>query len=131
MMQSYERRHCAFAQRAEHAAIERDGVRIPRAFARLDATPLDGKPVRVVIQRARAIEIRAIAFALPPITRDGRGVAVFDLAGNLFPVPPIVIEIAALDLVRRGCRAPQESVREYHHCLTRISFRAWLNSNVK
>lgn len=66
--------------------------------------------MRVVIQGLGEIEILAIAFALPPIARDGGLVAIANVTGNLFPIPPIVIVVCAFDLVRRGRRAPEKAV---------------------
>ena len=104
VVQRNHRGNAAPAQRKKHGpvAIER-GV-VEDAFARLDPAPLDREPVGVLAQCSRAIKIR-LGIA-PPAACVAGAVAVPDPAGLLLPIPPLVVAVLALDLVRAGGGAP-------------------------
>ena len=63
--------------------------------------------------------------AVELVTAGIGGVAGQNAALQL-PLPPVVVVIAALDLVGGGCRAPQEAVWEVHH----FRFKHTLNVQV-
>ena len=44
-------------------------------------------------------------------------VALPDMPGRLLPIPPVVVVVAALYLVRGGRRSPQKTVWEFQHRL--------------
>jgi len=66
----------------------------------LNAAPLDGEPVRVVIQALEEVKILFIEFVM------AAGSAGLFTAGAFFPFPPVSVHIIPFDLVRRRRRAP-------------------------
>ena len=105
MMQCDHRRQAALTQAAQHEAIFLERLFIPFVGRGLDAAPFDREAMRVLVCFDSAVKVFAPAPA-PPIagqTRFAVGMSI------LFPLPPVVIGIVALDLMRGSGRAPQKS----------------------
>src|SRR2546423_5070023 len=66
--------------------------------------------MRVLVQTAQHRKVFAIAVVVRACDRGG--IATGDVAGLLFPLPPVVVAVVALDLVGGGGRPPQESFRK-------------------
>ena len=113
MVQGHERREAVGARLRQQVAVEAPGGCVPVIGAGLDAAPFNGEAVRIVTERASERKVFSVAPA-PPVAGHARGVAALDVPGCLFPVPPVVVEILALDLVRRRRAAPEETGRERH-----------------
>src|SRR5207245_10317106 len=78
--------------------------------------------MRILIERSQEIEVTGV----PSILLAGpiRGIGVFDMSRALFPGPPVVAAVAALDLVGRRRRAPQKFLRKLagvHVCWAMIA----------
>src|SRR6185503_16069599 len=76
------------------------------ARLRLDPAPLDREAIRVQAEGAQEIEILLVP--LPVKTGRAGSIPVPDGAGQLLPVPPVVLVVAAFDLMRGGAGAPEE-----------------------
>ena len=99
--------------RSWHASIIRGSgrARARRELALLgfDARPLEREPVRAEARaraggRGRRVAPEVVARVARHLVARG--------AGGVLPRPPVVVPVAALDLVRGGRRAPEEPVRE-------------------
>ena len=78
--------------------------------------------MRILIERSQEIEVTGV----PSILLAGpiRGIGVFDMSRALFPGPPVVAAVAALDLMGRRRRAPQKFLRKLagdHVCWAMIA----------
>src|SRR5690606_21961024 len=96
---------------------------VPLALSRLDAAPLDGHAMRIVVERRHALDI-PLRLAAPPARRlPGDVIIEHAPVALLLPVPPVVVLVVALDLVRGCRRAPQEVRREGVGCLSHSDAR--------
>src|SRR5713226_3294983 len=112
-MQGDHRLDALLAQLAQDVTVVPDLARIELTRRRLDARPLDGQPVGILVQLAQKREILAVAVVV--IGRDLGGVAVCDPAGLLLELPPIAVAIVAFDLMGGTRSPPQESLGEPPH----------------
>src|SRR2546427_1687902 len=85
--------------------------RIELSLRRLDARPLDGQPMRVLVQLAQQSEVFAIAVVV--VGCDSRGITVCDPSRLLLPLPPVGVAVVTLDLVSRARGSPKESFRKW------------------
>src|SRR5262249_5279023 len=90
-------------QRLDHLAVMRDAFRREAALARLDSAPFEREAMRVVPEVARQREV----FSETPEMIASLARLHLHLAG-VFPRRPVVVGNSALDLLRRGRRAPEE-----------------------
>ena len=96
--------HAAVTQGLQNVPVMRQRRPGELAGGRLDPRPLHRQPMRILIQRSQEIKVAGVSSILlaGPIRRVG----VFDMPGDLFPGPPVVAAVAALDLMCRRRRAP-------------------------
>ena len=97
------------AQRAEHAPVVLERRAAELARLGLDARPLERQPVRVLAQRGEQREVLRVAVVL--VDRVARGLH-GRRTGRVLPGPPVVVGVAALDLVGRGGGPEEEPLRE-------------------
>src|SRR5579859_6421125 len=102
-----------FAKVPEDVAVVSNlaGVELP--LRRLDARPLDGQAVRVLVQLAQQLEVLAVAVVV--VAGDGRRGAVLDAARLLLELPPVAVPVVAFDLVGGAGGSPEEAVRKAAH----------------
>ena len=79
------------------------------ALLGLDAAPLDREPVVVEPEGGQQGEVGRVAVVLVAGVAAGLDAA---RAGRLLPGPPVVVDVAALDLVGGGGGAPTEPFGE-------------------
>ncbi len=101
-MQRDHGRDAALTQSAQHGPVTLQGIFVPRIRRRLDAAPLHRHAVRVLSTLRGAVEVLFPASA-PPIRCQARRPLCVTF---LFPLPPLVICVVALHLMRGGCRPP-------------------------
>ena len=110
VMEGDDRRDAARAARAAHAEvmIERRGREL--AVLGLDPAPLEREAVRPVAVTRREREV-----LVEPLVMEA-GVAAHGAVGDharlMLESPPVVVRVAAFDLVGRGGGAPEEAGRE-------------------
>ncbi len=99
VVQRDERRQAELLERAEHAPVvlERRRAELPRR--RLDARPLERHPVRVLPQPGQQREVLGVAVELVDRVAGGLDAG---RVRRVLPGPPVVVDVAALDLVGRG-----------------------------
>ena len=100
-MQSDDRRYIFTDKRINDLMVMTDGIFIKGAFARLDAAPLYREAVGVVGKFLGEAEILIEQFVM-----TYRLAGSLRQAAGLFPLPPVVMDVAAFDLMARGGRAP-------------------------
>src|SRR5919201_4927069 len=111
VMDRDHRLHAALAQRPQDVGIMPDRTcrkLIPRG---LDPAPLERESMGVLMQASQQIEIARVTLVL--IAGWVGPVAVLDMSRHLFPGPPIIQVIAALNLVGRGGGAPEKPIRKF------------------
>src|SRR5712691_3803533 len=113
MVQRHHRQDSLLSQLTEDVAVVPDLARVELTFRGLDSRPLDRKPVRVLVELAQHREVLAIAVVV--VARDRGRVAIGDMARRLLPLPPVVVAVVALDLVRRARRSPKKALGEGLH----------------
>jgi hypothetical protein len=97
-------------RRADHPPVVPELGPGELARPRLDARPLDAEPVRIEASSGEQFHVLPVAM-----------VAVAGVAAELharhqaLARPPVAVGVVALDLVRRRCGAPQETVGEAGH----------------
>ena len=112
-------------QRVDQAVVVVEPAPLELPVARREeARPRDREPVCVHAQLAEQLDV--VAPAVVVVARDVAGAAAFDRAGRVRErVPdrraaPVLVD-RALDLIRRGRRAPEKAVRESLHASPRSS----------
>src|SRR5690606_31579725 len=81
----------------------------PLALLGLDAAPLDREPVGADAEVGDERDV--LLPAVPRVARVAGGLG-RRRVGVVLPGPPVVVPVAALDLVRGGRGAPEEAVGE-------------------
>ena len=105
VVQRHHRRETCLAHHVGHPPVVVELVLRDGAVLGLDPRPLDGVPVGVepeARQRGDVLRVAAVVVAGDATPVDARGVR------TLLPVPPVAVGVAALDLVGRRRRAPEE-----------------------
>ena len=99
----------ALAARGDHPAVvvERGGREL--ALLGFDARPLEREPVRAEAEPGQQVEVGRVA---PEVVAGVARHLVARGARRVLPRPPVVVPVAALDLMGRGGRAPEEPVRK-------------------
>jgi hypothetical protein len=119
VVQRHHGGHAALLEAAQHGAVFFQRVFVPLVGLRLDAAPLDGDTLRVLVTFGGAVEVLPPAPA-PPIAGQPRlavGVAL------LLPLPPLVVGVVALHLVGGRRAAPQEPAREVKRGVNHFDLR--------
>src|SRR5690242_2827020 len=98
------------AQLAEHVPVVADLPGIEHSLRGLDARPLDGQPVGVLVHLAEQREVLAVAVVV--VVRDAGPVAIGDVTRLLLPLPPVAVAAITLHLVRGARRPPEKSLGE-------------------
>src|SRR5205823_2649209 len=113
MVQSHDRRDAELVAGLQHVAVMRQYGLREEALLRLDPRPLDGEAIGVEAQLAQELYILAVE----PIVVAGVAARLYEPAtGRMLHYPEIAVDVVALDLMRRGRRAPQETIRKTRHC---------------
>ena len=99
--------HPALADAPHHLDVAANGGHVESTGLGFDARPLHRDAVDAQAQRRSQVEVER-----PPVPRVGRPPGLLGDVACLFPLPPVGVLVAALDLVGRGARAPQETGRE-------------------
>ena len=110
----------AFAAGRADAAVVVERGEGELAFGRLDAAPLQREPVGLEAHGSHELNI------LGPAVQGITGVATrlgTSRVWVVLPGPPVVVDVAALDLMGRGRGAPHESFRECELGLLRCRIR--------
>src|SRR6185503_16867496 len=102
MMQRDHGRDASFVQPTQHGAVALQRVLVPAVGRRLDAAPFYRKAMGVLSALCGAVEVLLPASA-PPIASQTRRPLHMTF---LFPLPPLIVRIVALHLMRGGCRPP-------------------------
>ena len=108
MVQRNHRLQAALVQGSQHLAVAGCGGLIPLALSRLQAAPGNRKPVTILPQGRGPVEI--LFGAVPPIASHIGARATGYAARLLLPMPPIIVRIVPLHLMRRCSRAPQKAI---------------------
>lgn len=111
MQQCHDWRDAPPAQRRQHLVVVVDRRAVDVSGLGLDPAPFDREAVRVVSVGLGEREIGVEPLPVPDgIAALQVGIAVLDA---LLVAPPVVVPVAALDLMRGGGGAPQEALREW------------------
>jgi hypothetical protein len=105
MMQRDHRGQPAVEHAAQYGTVPIEGFFVPPIGRGLDAAPLDREAVGVLSRLDGAVEVFFPA-AAPPIAGQPGFVTVEDASLLLFPGPPVVVGVIALDLVSGGGGTP-------------------------
>ena len=109
VVDSDRRLHTEFVAAVDDATIVIERRARDHAFSGLDARPLEREAIGVQPRRGERCDVFAVAVvAVGGIPRRFRDVG----AGSDFARPPVAVDVAPLDLVPGGRRAPEESVGE-------------------
>src|SRR5581483_9258505 len=109
MMKGDDRDDGAPAKILQHAAVAIESRLIEATRYGFDAAPFDGKAQGVHPDLLGQVEV-ALGVG-PPVASLAAGIPRLDAAGAL-PLEPLIIFVAAFDLVGGGGDAPQEVIRE-------------------
>ena len=104
-----DRRDAVLVARRAHPAVVVECGLGELALLRLDATPLDREPVRAEAELGKQRDVLGVAVVVVDGVAAGLGAAA---RGVVLPCPPVVVPVAALDLVGGGRRPPEEAVGE-------------------
>jgi hypothetical protein len=102
-----QRAEAASLERLEHRVVVSDGGPVDAAALRHDAAPLERQAVRIVAVALREREVLVEALVVP--ARRAAHVAAVNAPRDPLEAPPVVLLVAALDLVGGGGGAPMES----------------------
>lgn len=107
-MERDHRLHALLAELTEHVAVAAERLGIELAFTGLNTRPLNREAVGVVAHLA--VEDKVLAVAVPGVAGRAGDLALSDPPGLLLELPPVVVAIVALDLVRGSRGRPEEPV---------------------
>src|SRR5439155_5095170 len=104
-----------FVAGGAHTPVVVEGHGRPLALFRLDAAPLEREAVAAEAEVGQHPDV--VGIAVPVVARvaarlDARR------AGVVLPLPPVVVPVGAVDLVRRRGGAPHKTLRERRHRFT-------------
>src|SRR5260370_3939839 len=125
MVERHHRRDRLLAQVAQDVAVVANLSRVEDPLRRLDARPLDGQAVSVLVELAEQREVLAVARIV--VTRNRGRRSAGDVPRLLLPLPPVVVAVVALDLVCGARRSPEETspARQRHHAAALAAFAAF------
>src|SRR5437660_6179893 len=95
------------AARVDHAPVVIEGVAGELTVLGLDARPLDREPVRAEAELGQQRDVLRVP---PEVVARVTGWLGAARSRRVLPRPPVVVPVAAFDLVRGSRRAPQEAV---------------------
>ena len=117
-----DRVQAPLAAAVDHAAVVVEGGAGELALLRLDPAPLEAEPVGV--QAGAGHQVQVLAPAVVGVAGVAAGLGERRVLGVLH-LPVVVVDVAALDLVGGGGRAPEEAVGEAVAGHREISSSGW------